>query len=332
MHTVTEKYQLLSSIFGAGDFDSRKALNVQFWCPFCKHVDPKKRKLSIRLDDGVVHCWVCGWSARTPTGLAKLVGASEDALRELTKMYGDFAPKKEQDAPSDVKAELPEDFLLFDTYIRSSTSCVDADDCLKYLKERNVTLDSIRSLRLGYSKSDKVFSRRIMFPSFDEDGCLNYVVARAIDSWKSYKYTNTKIRSSNIVFNEIDVDYRRELVLVEGPMDVVSCVGLNATCMLGSWLDENYVLFNKIVVHRTPIVLALDPDASSKQWKIANRFMQYDIRVRFVDWSTQTPDADPCSVGASCFKHMVKQAPEYTKNVSLMSRLDKALDSVRLVK
>ena len=72
------------------------------------------------------------------------------------------------------------------------------------------------------------------------------------------------------------------LVLVEGPFDLMKC-GWNATTMLGSYLDESYLLFQKIVKNQTDVILAMDSDAIDKRSKIAQKLKSYGINVKYLD-------------------------------------------------
>lgn len=329
MHTVSQRFELLVKMLGPGDID-RRATNAQFWCPFCKHADAKKRKLAVRLEDGVTHCWVCNWSARTPLRLASVVNAPADVREKLREIYGDVGQVEgDEEVVEDVVAELPNDFSLVCDEIDRGVRHPDKLAAIRYLEKRGVTYNAAKYFRLGLS-NQSIFRRRVIFPSFDGNGELNYVTARAVDDETTFKYFNTQKQRSSLVFNEVDVAWNRELTLVEGPFDLLACNGMNAVPMLGSWLDENYLLFNRIVANRTPVVLAFDPDALAKQEKVARRLLQYEIPVRVVDWSDHPTDADPSKVGHETFKKMVKEASHYDQSSAFRSRLTRALDSMRL--
>ncbi len=329
MLTTSQKFELLKKLLGPGDID-RRGVNAQFWCPFCKHADGKKRKLAVRLEDGVTHCWVCNKTARTPAKFVPLYNAY-DLLPELVKAFGAGGDltKDAVEVPDEVVAEVPDDFALVCDEIDRGVIHPDKVASIRYLERRGVTYNAAKYFRLGLSNQG-VFRRRVVFPSFDGEGCLNYVTARAVDPETTFKYFNTQRQRSTLVFNEVDVDWGRELVLVEGPFVLLACVGMNAAPMLGSWLDENYVLFNRIVSNRTPVVLALDPDASKKQELIARKLLQYEVPVRAVDWSGCADDDDPSKVGPARFKRMVADASPYNEESAFKSKLNRVLGSTRL--
>ena len=59
----------------------------------------------------------------------------------------------------------------------------------------------------------------------------------------------------------------------------------NTIPMLGSWIDEKYALFRKIVVEGSEVVLCLDPDAKDKAYKIADKLSSYGNKVWLTDHS-----------------------------------------------
>ena len=83
---------------------------------------------------------------------------------------------------------------------------------------------------------------------------------------------------------EINIDWKSELTLVEGPFDLMKA-NENATCLLGCTLKEDQVLFKKIVRNDTPVCLALDPDVVDKSYSIACLLTSYGISVRILDCS-----------------------------------------------
>ena len=119
-------------------------------------------------------------------------------------------------------------------------------------------------------------------PSFDSEGDLNYFTARSIDSNIQRKYLNSRAQKKNLIFNEINIDWKNEITLVEGPFDLVKC-NRNAVPLLGSSLNETYALFKKIVQNKTPVLMALDPDAAQKSEDICKKLYSYGLDVRVLD-------------------------------------------------
>jgi hypothetical protein len=57
----------------------------------------------------------------------------------------------------------------------------------------------------------------------------------------------------------------------------------NATAILGSALPDDGLLFQEIIKHKTPILLALDADMPHKTHKIAKLLSEYSIDIRVLE-------------------------------------------------
>lgn len=254
---------------------------MQLSCPSCKKEGKSKKKLSVRLGDGVFHCWVCGLKGQNIDFLFRKYAPSFlDEARAIRFAKNENTHKEDKDVSDDhQEAQLPKGFMLLAS--RTESQDPDVKEALRYCYDRGLNRRDLWYFKLGTCNSGP-FRRRVIFPSFDAEGQLNYFTARAVDSVKSMKYINAKVPKKTVIFNEINIDWRKELCLVEGPFDLTKTVG-NATCLLGSHLAHDSALGAQIIRHRTPILLALDPDAREKSHNIAKMLYSYDIRVRTVD-------------------------------------------------
>ena len=157
----------------------------------------------------------------------------------------------------------------------------DVRDCLDYVSGRGLGIREMWYFRLGYVKRGRL-SRRVIMPSFDAEGSINYWTARTIDDRAIGKYINPSIPRGEFIFNELNLDWRREITLVEGPFDLTKCDS-NATAILGSNISRKSALFQAIARNRTPIVLALDSDMPEKQHKWAKALSEFDVQVRVLN-------------------------------------------------
>jgi DNA primase len=254
---------------------------MQLSCPGCKKEGKAKKKLSVRLGDGVFHCWVCGLKGQNIEYLFRKYAPSFlDEARAMRFTKNENTHKEDKDVTEDhQEAQLPNGFILLASHTESTDP--DIREAIRYCIDRGLTRRDLWYFKLGTYTSGS-FRRRVVFPSFDSSGQLNYFTARAIDAVKSMKYINAKVPKKTVIFNEINIDWRKELCLVEGPFDLTKTTG-NATCLLGSHLAHDSALGIQIIRHKTPVLLALDPDAREKSHNIAKMLYSYDIRVRTVD-------------------------------------------------
>ena len=158
-------------------------------------------------------------------------------------------------------------------------SCVDAKS---YLKKRRIYSKDILYWKIGYCSKGH-YAGRLIIPSFDLSGNVNYFVARAYNgNWK--KYLNPEVPKNKIIFNELFVDFKQPIILVEGVFDAV-VAGENSIPILGSTLKENSRLFQKIIENNSTVYMALDPDAVRKTNVIIEKLLRYGIKVYTIDIS-----------------------------------------------
>ena len=269
------KINLLKKVLGVSHNKGDEHL---FYCPKCDH---HKKKLSINIQKNVFKCWVCDWSGRN--------------IYRIIRKYGDFNTKNEWRSlnqeievqnfheklfgiAGDIlpqKINLPIEFISLVNKNLPRTSILP----LNYLESRGVFKDDIIRWKIGYCSSGE-YGGRIVIPSFDNTGNINYYITRAYDGdWK--KYLNPKI-SKNIIFNHLYLDFDEDMIIVEGVFDAIKA-GNNSIPLLGSTLTENSILFYEIVKNDTPIYLALDLDADKKTNKLIDLFLKYDIEVHRIN-------------------------------------------------
>jgi DNA primase len=280
--TSIDKISLLTRSFGSIEI-CRDDTNVTALCPICAKQGSSKKKLSIRLDDGRYHCWVCGSKGRSVVQLIKKFHPSfiEEA-KKYFKIKGkgfDLFGEEEVEEKTEERVEVPEGFKLLGTLVDSKNPDIRA--ALQYCYTRGLRMRDLWYYKLGVS-SEARFARRVIVPSFDEAGVINFYSARSIDKVRRMKYLNASIQKTKIIFNEINIDWSKELSLVEGPFDLMKC-DENSTCLLGSQLSRESKLFRQIVRFQTPIVLALDPDAIQKTHKIAAELSSFGVSVKLAD-------------------------------------------------
>ena len=153
---------------------------------------------------------------------------------------------------------------------------------------------------MGYCNSGD-YEGRIIIPSFDTSGYANYFIARSFNNhWMRYKNPDA---SRNIIFNELNIDWDSDVILVEGVFDAIFAG--NAVALLGSTLREESKLFQHIIQNDSSVFIALDPDAEKKAMKIARTLMKYDVEVWKIDL---TEGKDVAELGSTAFKSLKENA------------------------
>lgn len=315
--TQGQAVDFIESVFGSGK-QSNAGLNISVVCPICKSQKSEaysKRKLVIRTDNFLTHCWVCGYKARNLLHLLRKFNP-----RAAKSYTSDFLNAEElfgiqsKSEPEKV-LELPESFQLLAT----APDTKHKKRLIEYLKSRTSDLErDMWYWRLGYtSYEQKEYRNRIIMPSYNAEGKLNYFTARHVRGFNP-KYKNPEVRREDIIFNELNIDWTKPLTIVEGPFDLIKCND-NATCALGSTLDISYKLFQEIVLHKTPITIAYDRDALSKAMKLARSLTEFNIEVKIFTVPSEFEDVGEMS--RNQFIELVEHAILYDTTFEFKTRL-----------
>lgn len=322
MTSTKQFFSFLEKTFGPGKV-SANGQDISIICPICKSKKNEaysKKKLVVRFD-GLTHCWVCDYKSKNLIHLIKTSNPSglKEYLDKFINKQQVYESTQEQLFEQEEKVKLPESFQLLAT-------ALDTPHVLslkEYLKSRLPDFDrDLWYWRLGFTSFDeKEYRNRVIIPSYDQNGDLNYFTARHIKGYNP-KYKNPdNVKREDIIFNEINIDWTKELTLVEGPFDLVKCND-NATCVLGSSLTTDYLLFQKIVQNNTNILLAYDPDVFGKTLKLAKSLSEYGIRTRILEIPTSLKAKDIGDLTRSQFNQLSQDARLYTTSFDLYSRLN----------
>ena len=311
--SAEEKLDVLKGFLNLSHISRDECL---FYCPYCEHHKPK---MSVNLDKNVYKCWVCDTKGNNIWRLVRKFGDSSDKRKwrsfedevDITdsvyeKIFG--AVKEEEEV-----VELPQEFVS----LTNRNLLVGGKRAKKYLLNRGLTDRDIARWKIGYCASGE-YKNRVIIPSFNKDGKLNYFVGRShSDDWMRYK---NPMVSRNIIFNELNVDWKERVCLVEGIFDAVKA-GTNSIPLLGSTLNERSKLFQKITENDTIVYLALDPDADKKSMEMIKAFLSHGIEVHTVDISGYE---DVGSMSKEIFARRFKKAREITPDVYLHDSIRKS--------
>ena len=312
MNTITDRINFIRKAFGSCSID-RTGKNAAVRCPSCDS-DKEKKKLSINLDTWQAHCWVCGLKGKTVFPILKKFCDAKYA-DIFSEHFTEYKLNTDHTvSTANEKLSLPESFL----FLGNPNNARDPDvrSCLRYLKKREVNEKDVWYFKLGTASNGR-HRRRVIIPSFDTSGNLNFFVGRSIDSDGKYKYINADVNKKLIIFNEHNIDWSEELTLVEGPFDLMKC-NENATCLLGSSLTEGMLLFERIITNRTPVLIAMDSDMRSKAQKIAMKLASFDCEVRILNLSEKR---DVGEMSKEEFKKASVAAEHWSRSQSLKYKI-----------
>ena len=260
---------ILDEVLGVGT--SLKGNEQAHHCPFCHH---HKKKLQINLETQQWHCWVCDSKGRKIQTLLKRLHVDSKRIKKVYEIYGDDyivsstttdEEKVELRLPSEFKSLLKKPKGLNPLYKK----------VVQYAKDRRISKEDIIKYNIGYCDSG-IYTNRIIIPSYDVDGRLNYFIARSVYVEEKFKYKNPPV-SKNVTIFENQINWKEPITLTEGVFDAMA-VKRNAIPLLGKFIPKT--LMDSIYKNGVKkISVILDKDAQEQALYYVNYFMNNGITV-----------------------------------------------------
>jgi len=298
---------ILDTTLGVGS--SLKGNEQVHHCPFCHH---HKKKLQVNLDTQQWHCWVCNSKGRSISSLLRKLNVDKRDLDRLHKIYGDeptYSPTDEYV----IKLQLPKEFKQLHFKPSGLFNPV-YNKAIHYLSQRGIKESEIVKYNIGYCE-DGLYKGRIIIPSYDESGELNYFIARSFYEDETMKYKNPPVNRDVIVF-ENQINWNEPITLVEGAFDAFS-VKRNVIPLLGKFLLSK--LKNKIFEKGVKeITIMLDSDAIEDSTKHTDYFMKNGIKVKNIIPSGK----DAGELGYEKVNNLIKSAEETGWDTNILAKLN----------
>ena len=250
---------LLDKVLGQTAYlrNVQKGTEAVYYCPFCHH---HKKKLEINVSTQSWHCWTCNAAGKSIRSLFRKLKVNRTYYSELYKIVGkpEFV-KNQQSGEKQQESILPDGFLPLSKLSKS----LEFGNAISYLRSRGVTRDDILRYNIGYAEQGE-FRQRIIIPSYDKDGNLNFFSSRVYYDNDAIKYKNPPW-SKDIVGFELFVNWDEPITLVEGALDGIS-IRRNAIPLFGTLMSnrlkesivENEVSQVNIVLDKYALKKALD--------------------------------------------------------------------------
>ncbi len=232
---------------------------ISFDCPVCSH-DIKgldhgdgKGNLEINYGQHVFKCWACAETNGTQGHLGRLIdkwGSKKD--KEIYQLVRPDEFEKKEKVYDKIK--LPEGYQKFKDVHHAH---IPRREAYNYLKKRGVTDEMIEFYDIGFT-TEGPFAGRIIVPSYDEKGELNYFIARSWARNTRVKYKNPTLPKETLIFNESRIDWEKDVFIVEGVFDGFFVP--NAIPLLGKYVSD--LLWEKLYDKcKGRIIICLEGDA-----------------------------------------------------------------------
>jgi len=302
----THLLELLEQVFGNGY--KLKNGEIAFHCKFCNH---HKKKLQINLENQKWHCWVCNSGGQKIVQLLKKLNVSQNIIKNVLELLDEYVSyDKQKEKETQHGLSLPK---CYKPLYKHSESLV-RKHALNYLKKRGITQREIIRYQIGYC-DDGLYQNRVIIPSYDKEGNINYFVARDIFPDSKMKYKNPPV-SRDIIPFELFVSWEHPIVLCEGVFDAIA-IKKNAIPLLGKVPSKKLIM--KIMESGvTDIYIALDEDAKEDALKLSEFMMGYGKNVYLVDMDTK----DPSDLGFRNFWKQIESTKQTGFSDLIRSRLN----------
>ena len=297
---------LLNRVIGSNGRLLNKANEYMYWSPFVSHHKPK---LQINIKTQKWHCWISNQGGHNLFQLFKKLKATKEQFDELSDIVG--KPKRVNQSNLEDKkiVRLPKEFKP----LWSDNGGIIRKHSLNYLKKRGIGFGDIIRYNIGYCE-DGVYSNRIIIPSYNENGELNYFVGR--DIYKGgMKYKNPPV-SKDVIGFDLFVNWDEPIVLCEGVFDAIA-IRRNAIPLFGKTIPKSLKM--KIYEKKVKeIYILLDNDAIKDSIKITDDLMRNGINVYFVKLSEQ----DPSDMGFKKVINLIKNTKQTSFSDLMRMRLN----------
>jgi DNA primase len=270
--------EILEGILGKPKNHYEGKGQISFDCPVCSHEikglekGDGKGNLEVNYGYHVYKCWACSETHNTHGSLYSLIrkyGTKGD-IKKYKLINPNIEPKKSKEK-KEIKG-LPKEFIPLSEYSESR----EYNKALDYLKKRNIGLDTIQKYNIGYCDNGD-YSHRIIFPSYDIHGDINYFLGRSYEKYTKLKYKNPEIPKTEIIFNEGKINWDSNIYIVEGVFDHI--VVPNSVPMLGKVISDD--LFTKLVKNaERKVIILLDSDAYNDAIKLYKKLNSTKLHNR----------------------------------------------------
>tara|TARA_R110001606_G_scaffold171936_1_gene317972 strand:- start:6445 stop:7374 length:930 start_codon:yes stop_codon:yes gene_type:complete len=285
---------LVDSTLGPGKRTARG--NVAYHCPYCSH---NKKKLEIKFTKSKKgynpwHCWSCDTKGNHIKTIFKKIKVSPHIFTQLYKLVPNNKSYREDKVTYNTLS-LPKEYKPF-----TNEPDLTSKHALAYLKLRNVTKHDILKHNIGYCGSGE-YSNRIIIPSYNSEGELNYFTSRSFkkDEWLKYKNPEA---SRDIIPFEININWNLPIILCEGPFDALA-IKRNVIPLFGKNIQSQLMM--KIISSKVKkIYIVLDQDALKHALKHCETLINAGKEVYLVE----LPGKDPSDMGFRRFTKLIQDA------------------------
>jgi DNA primase len=267
-------------LFRKGKLSSK---NYMCTCPYHKEGNERKSSFGVSLENGVCHCFACGWAGALDRVISNvLFNVEDDGLRGREWLTKEFLTVS-------VEARKP---LKLNTSRRGQVEQKETVGFTEgeldsyryvhpYMYERGLTDEIIEEFDIGYD----VVGKCLTFPVYDIDKNPIFIARRSVKG-KFFNYPEGVQKPVYVAYRFVDGLYGR-CVICESILNALTCwkFGIPAVALMGTGTNEQYSILKQLPVRK--YIIATDPDEAGRRASLKLRdalcsskvITNYDIPV-----------------------------------------------------
>jgi len=297
---------LLESVLGKGKSDKNKKDHA-FHCPICNH---KKPKLIVNIFTGQYNCWTChpATKGKTPVSLFKKLGVEKERMVEMKGYFKGDRTKIEDTETT--RVFLPKEFIS----MTENDKSLEYRRATVYLKNRGINEFDVRKYNIGYCKEGR-YRNRVIVPSYDKNGQVNYFIARSFEKEPYQKYDAPSVNKTEIIGLEYHINWTVPVILCEGVFDAIA-IKRNVVPLFGKSITKALML--KLVESQVKTVyLALDKDALKEALTYSEQLINLGKEVYLIELDGK----DPSDLGFTSMTELLQKAKPLTFGELMLRRM-----------
>jgi DNA primase len=284
-----------------------------YFCPICQH---KNEKLMVNVISGVYNCFTCHpkTSGKSPVSLFKKIKVPNEAIIEMRNYFPSNFSKIEEEKEI-ISIIIPKEFISLS---KDNDNSLEKRHAISYLKSRQITLSDIQKYNIGYCSTGR-YKNKVIIPSYDSRGRLNYFIARSFEKNPIQKIDAPSCTKSEIIGFEYFINWSVPVILCEGIFDAMA-IKRNAIPLFGKTISKA-LMIKLLQPEVKTIYLALDEDAIKESIDHAQQLLDYGKEVYLIELE----DKDPSKIGFEKMIEKLQFSQPITVSKLLKLKIEKSL-------
>ena len=295
-----------------GESEQKKHGNYRFKCPLPGCTSVRNRlEILLQTDENGHNKWKCWVCLRGGHSLRDLFIKANFDKDKIDKLENYIVSGEKTYTKNLAPVQLPKEFKFLD---KLKPNDFVGRQCKVYLHKRGFSDDDIIKYNLGYCETGR-YSNRIIFPSYDKNGNLNYFTGRTILEDEPMRYLYPETPRKDIVPFELYINWNVPIILCEGFFDAKT-ISRNVIPLLEKGITDG--IMKKLLQSEVKkVYIVLDNDAMRESLDHAELLINNGKKVYLVELAGKDPNA----MGFDSFTRLIQKTKAIDRNGIISRKL-----------